>query len=118
MLHLLISIFHFLILICNYKYIQHFEKDFFRERKKVLRKEDDEWLGSELILSTSEKIANDYLMQHKQKEVLEVFNDHNTTNPTVFPPSQNFLTARPLILKSEVFKFIKNMPKGNDMIIN
>ena len=108
----------FFISICNKNHFQHLKKDFFRERKKILQKEDDEWLGSELILSTSEKIANDYLMRYKHKEVLEVFNNHNVTNPTVFPPSQNFLTARPLILESEVFKFIKNMPKGNALNVN
>ena len=57
-------------------------------------------------------------MRHKHKEVFEVFNDHNVTKPTVFPPSQNFLTARPVILESEVFKFIKNMPKGNALNVN
>ena len=88
------------------------DQDYYRERKEIIQKEGKEYLGSELILSTSEKLANDYLMRHKHKEVLDAFNDHNTSHPVIFPPSQNFLTSKPLIQRSEVFKFIHEMPKG------
>ena len=90
------------------------DQDFYRERKKILNKENEEYLGSDLLLTTSEKIANGYLMRHKRKEILDVFDDHNTSNPAVFPPSQNFLISKQLILKSEVYKFIASMPKGNN----
>ena len=90
------------------------DQDFYRERKKILNKENEEYLGADLLLTTSEKIANGYLMRYKRKEIMDVFNDHNTSNPAVFPPSQNFLISKQLILKSEVYKFIANMPKGSN----
>ena len=79
----------------------------------ILHKEDEQYLGSALVLSTSEKLANDHLMSFKRQEILNVFNNHNSTIPAVFPPSQNFLNSKPLILQSEVFRFIRNMPKGS-----
>ena len=100
----------------HYNRIPNLDQDFYRERKEIIQKEGEEYLGSELILTTSEKLANDYLMRHKHKEVLNAFNDHNTSHPVIFPPSQNFLTSKPLIQKSEVFKFINKMPKGKAIV--
>ena len=89
--------------------------NFYKDRAAVLKKENSQYLGADLILSSSETAANDFLMRHKYKEVLSVFDDSNTTNisqTSVFPPSQNFVITKHLILDSNVYKFIANLPKG------
>ena len=64
------------------------------------------------MLSPSESAANEFLMYDKHKEILNVFDNHNKTSSDIFPPSQNFLVSKPLIEQSEVFNFIKKLPKG------
>ena len=88
------------------------KSSFYKDRALILKKEEDQYLGSDLILSWAEESANEYLLHHKYKEVEGVFDYHNTTNPIIFPPSQNFLTSKPLIEQSVVFQFIANLPKG------
>ena len=88
------------------------KSSFYKDRALILKKEEDQYLGSDLILSPAEASANEYLMQYKYKEVDGVFDDHNTSNPVIFPPSQNFLTSKPLIQQSVVFQFIASLPKG------
>ena len=64
-------------------------------------------IGGKMKLSDSERQVNDILMTMKAKEL-----DVARENITNFPPAVHFFHAKPLIEKSEVFKMIRNMPKG------
>ena len=88
------------------------EPSFYHDRKVLLQTEDNEYLGSDLLLSTPEIFANNFLMNAKHREILNAFYNHNTTKARLFPPSHNFLVAKSTIEQSNVFKFIKKMPKG------
>ena len=93
--------------------------NFYKDRAALIKKENSQYLGAQSILSPSEAAANDFLMRHKYKEVLNVFDDSNATNitqTTIFPPSQNFLLAKQLILDSNVYEFISNLPKGEPVL--
>ena len=89
--------------------------NFYHDREILLKKEDREYLGSDLVLSPSESAANEFLMYDKHKEILEIFNNHNESSSNSFPPSQNFLVSKPFIEESAVFHFIKNLPKGENI---
>lgn len=89
------------------------EPNFYHDRAILIEKEDNEYLGSDLVLSPSEEAANEVLMYDKHKEILNVFDNHNKTRSDIFPPSQNFLVSKPLIEQSKVFYFIQKLPKGN-----
>ena len=86
--------------------------DFYQERAILMEKENNEYLGSDLILSPSEITANTILMKDKQNEIMKAFDNHNNTHKATFPPSHSFLTSRPAIEQSKVFEFIRKLPKG------
>ena len=92
--------------------VTQLEPSFYHDREVLMEKEDNEYLGSDLVLSPSEIFANSVLMNVKHSEILNVFQNHNKTTSQLFPPSRNFLVSKSIIEQSDVFKFIKRMPKG------
>ncbi|KYN30163.1 Adenosine deaminase CECR1 [Trachymyrmex cornetzi] len=91
---------------------QHMQKSWQREsywqiRRKLLLDEKQESLGGDLELSPIEAKANDVLMKAKSREIYDGFITGNT-----FLPSFNFMEVISKIEKSEVFKILRDMPKG------
>ncbi|KYN05424.1 Adenosine deaminase CECR1 [Cyphomyrmex costatus] len=91
---------------------QHMQKPWQREpylqlRRKLLLDEKRESLGGDLELSPIESKANDVLMKAKCREIYDGFITGNS-----FLPSYNFMEVIPKIEKSEVFKILRDMPKG------
>ncbi|XP_078033658.1 adenosine deaminase [Augochlora pura] len=76
-------------------------------REQILRHEQRFMLGANLTLNDLEQTANEILMKEKFKEIEAGFKD-----PKKFLPSRNFMTAKKDIDKSEVYQFIRKMPKG------
>ncbi|XP_046964006.1 adenosine deaminase 2-like [Vanessa cardui] len=83
-----------------------FEKNI-KERNYLLKKELDMMLGNDIDLSDSEEQANKVIMKLKNNEL-----DYGFNNPQYFNYSKHFFEYKDDIKKSELFKIIKNMPKG------
>jgi len=81
--------------------------EYLRLRNNMIGEEYQMRLGGKLKLSDSERQVNDILMTLKAKEL-----DSARENVTNFPPAVHFFRAKALIDKSEVFRMIRNMPKG------
>ncbi|KAF5290657.1 hypothetical protein FQR65_LT01947 [Abscondita terminalis] len=81
--------------------------DFWTDRNNFIKKEENEMLGSLVNLTEKESKVNQILMNFKYIEYDEGF-----LNPGTFAPSQHFFQARPLIEKSDVYKFLRKVPKG------
>lgn len=64
------------------------------------------YLGSDLTLSTAEIEANSQLMALKRAELDQAFID------STYPPSRHFFQSKADYEKSQVFGFLKEMPKG------
>ncbi|XP_070150821.1 adenosine deaminase 2 [Polyergus mexicanus] len=75
-------------------------------RRKLIMNETRCSLGGQLELNPMELIANKILMSIKYQEIHEGFISNN------FLPSRNFLEVISEIEKSEVFKILREMPKG------
>ena len=60
-------------------------------------------------LDEKEELLNQRLMEWKLREINE-----SLWEGTPFPPELHFFHARPLIDKSPVFQFIRQMPKGQE----
>ena len=76
----------------------------------MLHKEYQMRIGGKMKLSDEELRVNATLMKFKAKEL-----DAGRRNITDFPPAVHFFRAKALIDKSDVFKIIRNMPKGRCM---
>ncbi|KYN36297.1 Adenosine deaminase CECR1 [Trachymyrmex septentrionalis] len=87
------------------KFWQH--EPYWQIRRKLLLTEKQESLGGNLELSPIEAKANDVLMKAKSREIYNGFITGNT-----FLPSFNFMEVISKIEKSEVFKILRDMPKG------
>jgi len=81
--------------------------EYLRLRNNMIDKEDQMRIGGKMKFSDSERRVNDILMKLKAKE-LQIARE-NITN---FPPAVHFFRAKALIDKSEVFRMIRNLPKG------
>lgn len=64
-------------------------------------------IGGLLPLTRKEKTVDALLKKVKNVEV-----DAGFLDPSNYPPALHFFNAKPLIEESNVFKFIKAMPKG------
>ena len=71
-------------------------------RQKILDQENENFLGSELVLDTYETIFNDNLMARKRQELATAFSSGN------FPPSQTFYNVKDQIEASNVYKRLVN----------
>jgi len=81
--------------------------EYLRLRSNMIYKEYQMQIGSKMKLSDAELQVNDKLMKLKAKEL-----DIAYRNVTDFPPAVHFFRAKALIDKSEVFKMVRNIPKG------
>ena len=81
--------------------------DFLSKRTKILEVEEVMKIGGKLDLSPAEQKVNDTLMATKVKEIMKA----RLQNDSV-PPGQHFFKAKTAIDRSEVFQFIKRVPKG------
>ena len=81
-------------------------KNYLSQRNKLLKKEQENHLGSDMTLDGFEVKANKKLMEDKLKEL----DDAMLTGD--FGPSKSFCLSKTNIENSQVFKFIKKMPKG------
>ena len=80
--------------------------DYMSDRKSLLKKDTVNRTGNRLVLSDNEKKANKILMAWKHKELSSAF------ATAEFIGAESFITAKPKIEQSQVFKIIKKMPKG------
>jgi adenosine deaminase CECR1 len=81
--------------------------EFLAERNDVLAAEASQSLGADVVLNELEQMVNDVLlMSVKIAELNSAFVNDD------LPSSRNFLTAKPMIDRSDVFQFIRGMPKG------
>jgi len=77
---------------------------YLKARAALIAEERGSRFDAHLPLSPLELAVNDSLMAHKQQEYL--------SNMDYWPPTLNFPEAQPLIDKSWIFSFLKDMPKG------
>ncbi|RZC33971.1 A deaminase domain containing protein [Asbolus verrucosus] len=98
----LVDLFLVILLIFGHSYA-----DYRSDREAILAQEASELIGSSIELTEKEQQVNDLLMELKFEEYDQGFND-----PSKFLPSIHFFRSKAEIEKSEVFKFIKMMPKG------
>lgn len=80
--------------------------DFWEQRQLLLAQEQTTILGQDQVLTAEEQQVNELLMAAKLKEMNHGFETLN------YPPSKNFIAVRHEIEASDVFKIIKEMPKG------
>ena len=81
--------------------------EYTRRRNELMQREWNLSIGGEIVLNNGEMKVNAILMQLKKDEILE-----SRKPGGVYPPSINFVIAKPLIEKSKVFQIIRSMPKG------
>jgi len=81
--------------------------EYLRLRNNMIGEEYQMRTGGKMKLSDTERQVNDILMKLKAKEL-----ELARKNITNFPPAVHFFHAKALIDKSEVFKMIRNIPKG------
>ncbi|KAI4455815.1 adenosine deaminase [Holotrichia oblita] len=83
--------------LCNYS----------NKRKKLLNDEASLSMGSSIILAGNEIIVNDFLMKKKWEEL-----DFGFRNPGSFIPALHMFDTLSRIEQSDVFQFIRKLPKG------
>ena len=84
------------------------DKETYLEKRRTLLQE--EWAmttGGGVVLNEDELKVNTFLMNLKGAEVNEAAKPDG-----YFPPAHNFMAAKSKIEESDVFKFIRKMPKG------
>lgn len=81
-------------------------KEYLTLRERLLFEEKASYLGQNLPLDWNELSANSVLMEHKLRELDEAMLTGD------FGPAKSFYLSQPDIESSEVFHFIKEMPKG------
>lgn len=79
---------------------------YWSERSALIQEERSQFLGSSITLTAAESRANTILMAAKANEF------DNCFDPLCFPPARHFFSAKADIEASEVFRIIKQMPKG------
>ncbi|XP_046384543.1 adenosine deaminase 2-like [Ischnura elegans] len=77
------------------------------ERKEFVGQEAGLAVGSSVVLSSSEEVVNELLMSAKRRELASA-----VSGDAPFPPAKHFFEAKGDIERSEVFRFIKALPKG------
>lgn len=76
-------------------------------RTNLIEEETMQSLGGTLILTEKELLVNNILMQWKELEVNNSFD-----NPQYFNYSRHYLEFKDEMKKSKVYQFIRRMPKG------
>lgn len=85
--------------------------EFLAQRERFLADESVRILGGGLTLSSNEQLVNTMLMTAKTLEFDQAFSTLN------FTPATHFFLSKPAMLESEVYQFIRQMPKGNIHIL-
>ncbi|KAK8401600.1 hypothetical protein O3P69_001022 [Scylla paramamosain] len=80
--------------------------DYLQQRRAILDQEETDILGQGLVLSAEEEEVNKILMAAKDAEMEDGFQTLD------FLPSKNFMTVIQQMEESQVFKIIRQMPKG------
>ncbi|XP_071634278.1 adenosine deaminase 2 [Temnothorax longispinosus] len=83
------------------------QNKYWEMRKQMMSEEKQQSLGGKLELNFIETKANEILMRAKLREIHDGFMTGDS-----FLPSYNFMEVIPEIEKSEVFKILRDMPKG------
>lgn len=81
-------------------------EDYLTVRNKLQVKESMRFLGANLVLTGREQFVNNMLMAVKQREFQQ------SADNLHFIPAMHFFHSKPLMLESQVFQFIRQMPKG------
>lgn len=104
---ILVSVF---AIILTFHYTQSISvNEFLVQRERLLAEESQRILGGSLTLNNEEQLVNNLLMESKIREYDQSFTDLN------FAPAYNFFQSKPTMLQSEVYQFIRQMPKGKYM---
>ncbi|XP_018018332.1 adenosine deaminase 2 [Hyalella azteca] len=77
-----------------------------RQREALVAQDYSNLIGSSVVLTSEEELANQILVALKQQELDDALDSSN------YPPARNFLVSKPDIERSQVFSFIRSMPKG------
>jgi len=77
------------------------------KRRSLLQEEWKITTGGGVVLNADELKVNSILMKWKAAEMSEAAKPKG-----FFPPAYNFMTVKAKIEESDVFRFIKKMPKG------
>lgn len=97
-------------IILTFHYTQSISvNEFLVQRERLLAEESQRILGGSLTLNNEEQLVNNLLMESKIREYDQSFTDLN------FAPAYNFFQSKPTMLQSEVYQFIRQMPKGKYM---
>ncbi len=80
--------------------------EFLAQREQILAEESFRILGGSITLNADEQLVNNMLMTAKTLEYDQYFSNLD------FAPANHYFLSKPLMLQSEVFKFIQKMPKG------
>lgn len=78
-----------------------------KERNALLNKEAGMMLGSDIVLTESEQMANNIIMKMKHKIIDEGF-----ANPQFFNFSKHFFTYKEEVKNTQLYKILQKMPKG------
>lgn len=80
--------------------------DVLAERDRLLADEARRMLGGQLVLNAAEEAVNAALMMTKMAE-------YDRAQVTLnFVPAINFFQSKPSMMASQVYQFIRQMPKG------
>ena len=84
------------------------DKDtYLAKRRTLLQEEWNMTTGGDVVLNVDELKVNSVLMKLKATELSEAMKPNG-----FFLPAHNFMTVKSKIDESDVFRFIKKMPKG------
>jgi adenosine deaminase CECR1 len=97
----------FLLLVIYATATDNAQKNIIKERNELLQRGMDMMLGHDIVLSDSELIANEIIMDLKTKVLDQGFHD-----PSQFNLSRHFFEYKDAIKETELFKIIQLMPKG------
>lgn len=86
---------------------RHFINDYIHQRQNFIAAEKHMRVGGQIVLNDDETRVDANLMQMKRKEV-----EYSLKNGFLFPAQESFIRAKEAVEKSDVFKFVKQMPKG------
>ena len=82
--------------------------DVLAERDRLLADEARRMLGGQLVLNAAEEAVNAALMMAKMAE-------YDRAQATLdFVPAINFFQSKPSMMTSQVYQFIRQMPKGKN----
>lgn len=83
------------------------ETQYERKRTNLIHIEEDRLAGGHIHLSRKELVVDRIIQKLKRDELEKGYKNHSA-----YAPALHFFKAKPLIEKSEIFKIMKLMPKG------